>query len=250
VHLADGILTHAPVAVTANALGFASVALAARHLKRSAATSTAWVGTMAAFVLALQAINVPLVPGASAHALGAGLLALTLGPARAIIALSAVLLVQALLFADGGITALGINAFNIAVLPVLCIELCRGVLGNTARTLPYAAFAGTALGSAAGAACLAATLVLGAQAHTQLTFGWLVGVQSLSGIVEGVLTAMAVRELQRRAPALLYRGTTESPWSSRTIAVAAVAMTLALVLVPFASSHPDALEVVLTHLER
>src|SRR5688572_11387882 len=105
MHLADGILSSVPLAVGLNAVGGLGLAAAVRRA-RVGAEQVAWTGTLAAFVLALQALNLPVLPGASAHAIGAGLLVLAVGPARAIVALFAVLVVQALLFADGGLTVL------------------------------------------------------------------------------------------------------------------------------------------------
>ncbi len=245
MHLADGIVSDFPVAAAVSAVGAAGAVWAARRAANAPGPSAAWTGTLAAFVLAAQAINVPLVPGASAHVIGAGLLTLVLGPARAIVALVAVLLTQALLLADGGVTTLGINVLNIAVLPVLSVELCRRFFGE--RKLGRAAVVGTTLGNLAGAVALSVVLVLGAGAHPGATLGFLVGVQTLSGLVEGILTALAVRQLQARAPALLQHRTTQ-PESRRGLTWAAVAVGVAVLLVPLASSTPDALEVVLAHM--
>jgi len=210
------------------------------------------MGTLGAFALAIQALNVPLVPGASAHAIGAGLLAIALGPARAIVALVAVLVVQALLFADGGITVLGINALNLAVLPVLLVHGTRRLL-EPRLGLAVATTIGTVLGSVAGAISLSGALILGAAAPVAITLGWLVGVQALSGLAEGVLTAMAVRKLAGRAPALVSTPTarTETPAGApvgRGIAWTALAIGLTLALLPLASSQPDALEAVIEQL--
>jgi cobalt/nickel transport system permease protein len=241
VHLADGILDPA-VLVGGNALGLA-VGAATLRRGRSPARSAAWTGTLAAFVLAAQALNVPLVPGASAHVIGAGLLTLTLGARSAALALSAVVVVQALLFADGGVTALGINALHVALLPVLVTSYVARALGP--RRLELAAVLGTALGSAAAASSLALMLTLGAGVAPKVAFGWLVGLQTLAGLIEGGLTALAVRQLRARAPGLL-QPSGERPEASRAqrqaLAWAALALALVVVLLPLASRAPDALE--------
>jgi cobalt/nickel transport system permease protein len=258
VHLADGIVSPAPLMLGLNLAGAVAVAVALRSVFSGSSRAVAWTGTLAGFVLAAQALNVPLVPGASAHVVGTGLLALALGPGRAIIALTAVLLVQALLLADGGITVLGVNVIHLAVLPALAVHALRRLLGESPRALVVAAVAGTALGNVLGAASLATLLVFEAGAPLLLGYGWLVGVQALAGILEGVLTALAVRSLIGRAPGLL-RAQSCGPrpldvdveghtGSRRGLRLAAVAVLAALALLPFASSTPDALEVVLEHL--
>lgn len=250
MHLADGILTNPAVLLGLDVAGGAGFVLAARRALVGSARDVAWTGTLGAFALAIQALNVPLVPGASAHAIGAGLLAVALGPARAILALGAVLLVQALLLADGGITALGINLLNLAVLPVLVVHAARLVL-EPRLGLPVAAAIGTAAGTVIGGASLAAALVLGADAPLGLTFGFLVGVQAVAGCIEGVLTALAVRHLRGRAPALVSRDVTSSApahaW--RSVAWAALAVGIAVALLPLASRQPDALESVLQRIQ-
>ena len=249
MHLADGILADPAVLLGLNVAGGAGLVLAARRQANDSARDIAWTGTLGAFALALQALNVPLVPGASAHAVGAGLLTLALGPARAVVALTAVLVVQSLLLADGGVTVLGINILNLAVLPVLVMHACRTLL--SARIgLPATAAIGTALGAIVGASSLALTLVLGARAPAGLTFGFLVGVQALAGVVEGLLTAAAVRHLMGRAPALLVRTepAERSPVAFRGLLWTAVALGVTVALLPLASSQPDALEAVLERL--
>jgi len=254
VHLADGILRATPLVVGLDVLGAAALGIALERSLCDRARYAAWTGTLAAFVLAAQALNLPLLPGASAHVVGAALLTLALGPARAIVALSAVLVVQALLLADGGVTVLGINLLNLAVLPALATELARRLCGESARGRVVAAVAGTLLGNVAGACSLAATLVAGAGAPAKLTFGWLVGVQAVAGLAEGILTALVVKHLLGRAPALLGAPAMQMPralddeplprartrW--RALAIAIVA---AIALVPLASATPDALELVL-----
>lgn len=254
MHLADGIVSNAPLLVGLDLVGAAGVSVAVTRSVARDARRVAWTGTLAAFVLAAQAINVPMVPGASAHVIGAGLLALALGPSEAIVAMTAVLLVQALLFGDGGITTLGLNVLDMAVLPVLVVHGLRRLLGESKRALTWTAFTGTLVGTMAGAAVLSTTLVFGAGAPARMTFAWIVGVQGIAGLIEGVLAAIAVRHLMGRAPGLLARRAeapldrTATRESQRGLVWAAVAIAVALVLLPLASTQPDALEVVVQHL--
>ncbi len=256
MHLADGIVTNGPLLVGLDLAGALGVGVALTRSVTRDSRRVAWTGTLAAFVLAAQAINVPMVPGASAHVIGAGLLALALGPSEAIVAMTAVLIVQALMFGDGGITTLGLNVLDMAVLPVLIVHGLRQLFGETKRGLTLTAFTGTVVGTMAGAALLSTTLVLGAGAPARVTFSWIVGVQGIAGLIEGVLAAVAVRHLMGRAPALVTRSTSgpallhsePARESRRGLVWAVVAIAVALVLLPLASSTPDALQVVVQRL--
>ncbi len=255
MHLADGLLTQPAVSVSANLVGMAGLGVALHRIGALPSARLPWAGTLGAFVLAAQAINLPLAPGVSAHAIGASLVTLLLGPALAIAVLSAVLLVQALLFADGGLTVIGINVLNIAVIPVLSMAIAGRVFG---RGSAAGAVLGTAVGSVLAATSLSGLLVVGAGAPAAITVPWLVGVQAVAGVVEGCVTWLAVRALRRQASHLLA----ERPIASRTLddevdallrprAAArwgTIAVCLLLALLPLASNSPDALEVVVRRL--
>ncbi|MFO0569493.1 MAG: energy-coupling factor ABC transporter permease [Polyangiaceae bacterium] len=252
MHLPDGILTSPALWAAGNVAGGAASVALVRRVNPSA-RGVAFSGTLAAFVLAAQALNVPLLPGASAHVIGAGLLTLVLGPARAVLALLAVVVVQAFFFADGGLTVLGVNALHIAVLPVLAVHASQRLFG--ARAPNAALVLGTFAGNVLSALSLATLLVFGAHVPPKLAFGWLVGVQALAGLVEGALTAMARGNLVRLAPGLFAARAARAqlpeplddlaPRSAPPGSAwvwAAVALTIAWALLPFASRAPDALE--------
>jgi len=249
VHLADGILSDPRVLVGLDLVGGGGLVIAARRAGAEAGRDVAWTGLFGAFLLAAQAVNVPLLPGTSAHAIGAGLVTLTLGPARAVVTLGAVLFIQALLLGDGGLTVLGVNLLNLALLPAFAVELAARVFGRQGRGLAVTAVLGTLLGNVAGATALASALVLGAGASAKLTFPWLVGAQALAGLAEGVLTAIAVREIERRTPRLLFGGRTQGVRApGAAIAWAAIAVGALTAAIPLASSAPDALERLLPEL--
>lgn len=259
MHLADGVVNFTAQVVAANVLGVASAGLALQRAQRSLRSGVLWTGTLAAFVLVAQAVNLPLFGGASSHVIGAGLLTLAVGPALAIAALSAVLLVQALLFGDGGLTVLGINLLNIAVLPALTMAVARRLFGASRAGLRAAAVLGTAAGHALGALGLSLILIHAAAAPPKLTLGWLVGLQSVSGLLEGLLTALAVDWLRGRAPALLVaQGTRQSLDHDARLAApvrgglgwALLVIAATALLLPLASSQPDALERVVSGLGR
>jgi cobalt/nickel transport system permease protein len=247
MHLADGIVTSPTLLVGVNLVGAGAIAVAARRVDMDDGRRVAWAGMLAGFLLAAQAVNVPLLPGTSAHVIGTSLVTLAVGPALGIVAVAAVLLVQAFAFGDGGITVVGANVLTMAVIPALSVACAARVFGVRGRGLVLTAVFGTLLGSTLGAAALAALLVFGAGGAANIAFPWLVGVQALAAVAEGILTAMAIGGLPSnhglRQPS---REKTESEGSA--LAWAAIAIGIAVLLVPFASKAPDALERVIPRL--
>jgi len=109
MHVPDGFLD-APTSVAAGALALAGVAVSLRGARRELEEAAApMAGLVAAFVFAAQMLNFPVVAGTSGLLLGGALAAILVGPYTAVLCLSVVLLVQGLVFADGGLSALGIN---------------------------------------------------------------------------------------------------------------------------------------------
>src|SRR3982751_527568 len=115
MHIPDNFLS-TPVWASLDAVALPSIALVSRRAQRQVETSNiALLGVMGAFVFAAQMINFPVGIGTSGHLVGAALLAITLGPAPATVVMTAILAIQALVFQDGGILALGANIANMAV---------------------------------------------------------------------------------------------------------------------------------------
>ncbi len=115
MHIPDGYLspqTYIPL----YGASFAFWAVALRKIKRElSAKSLPYMAMAAAFSFLLQMFNIPIPGGTAGHAVGAGIIAVLLGPWTAVIAVSMVLIIQAMVFGDGGITAIGANCFNMAV---------------------------------------------------------------------------------------------------------------------------------------
>src|SRR5690349_21815885 len=122
------------------------------------------LGVTAAFVFAAQMLNFPVAGGTSGHFMGAALAAILLGPWLACLVLAVVLGVQALLFADGGITALGANVLNMGVIGALIVGGlmvgARRVFGDGRQTILVVSAVGAWLAVMAGAAATAAQLAL------------------------------------------------------------------------------------------
>src|SRR5688572_28792099 len=119
MHVPDGFID-VPVSVAAGAVAAAGVAAGlrgARHELDDRAAPLA--GLVAAFVFAVQMLNFPVGAGTSGHLLGGALAAILVGPYTGVLCISVVLLMQCVFFADGGVTALGINVLIMGVVTVL-----------------------------------------------------------------------------------------------------------------------------------
>lgn len=118
MHIPDGFID-LPTSIAFTAVSTAAVGVALNKAKSELSEKTApLAGLTAVFIFAVQMLNFPVAAGTSGHLLGGALAAVLVGPWVATLALTIVLLLQALLFADGGLTALGLNVFNISILAV------------------------------------------------------------------------------------------------------------------------------------
>ena len=116
MHMSDGLL-NAPVSVAFLVIAAAGVGFALIKARADLDDRTApMAGLVATFIFAVQMINFPILPGASGHLLGGALAAILVGPYVGALCVTIVLVVQALLFADGGLTALGANVTNMALI--------------------------------------------------------------------------------------------------------------------------------------
>jgi cobalt/nickel transport system permease protein len=133
VHVPDGFLD-APTSVATGAVAAGAVAIALRGARRELDERAApLAGLTAAFVFAVQMMNFPVGAGTSGHLIGGALTAVLVGPWTAVLCMTVVLLVQAVLFADGGLTALGTN---VTLMAVVAVGLAYGVFRVLAAVLP------------------------------------------------------------------------------------------------------------------
>lgn len=242
MHIPDGILA-TPVWLTLNGVSAAGVAWLARQAQRQTPESRIpLLGVMSAFVFAAQMINFPVGLGTSGHLLGAALLAITLGPAAAALAMTAILILQALVFQDGGVLALGANVFNMALAGVLA---GYGVYAATVRTRWRSAgiVAAGWVSVLVSAALAVSELVLsGVRPPTGVVWAAF-GLFLINGCIEGAATLAVVRGLERIGP-----GFVEPQTEVRKpvfVAMGAAAVGLAAGGVFLASEAPDVLEDVL-----
>src|SRR5688572_22565488 len=143
MHIPDGFID-GPVALLAGVVAVAGVALCLRTTSRTLdERQIPVVGLVAAFVFAAQMLNFPVANGTSGHLLGAVLAAVLVGPAAGALAVTVVLVVQALLFADGGLSALGLNVVNMALVGAFggyaVFALLKRLFGRSASGVTLAA---------------------------------------------------------------------------------------------------------------
>jgi cobalt/nickel transport system permease protein len=207
LHIPDGFLSPG-VAAAAALLAVAAVARALRVADADLdEAKVPLLGVVAAFVFAAQMLNFPVAGGTSGHFLGATLAAVLLGPWLACLVMAVVLAVQALAFADGGITALGANVLNMGVLGAL---LAGFLVAGAMRLLPHtrAAFLG-AVGAVAwlavmlGAAATSIELAASDTVPLGTVLPAMLGVHALIGVGEAVITAAAVGAVLSARPDLV-----------------------------------------------
>ena len=238
MHIPDGFLS-TPVWATLDVVSAPAVAWVARRAQRDTQDHRIpLLGVMGAFVFAAQMVNFPVGPGTSGHLVGGALLTVVLGPAAASLVLTAILVLQALIFQDGGVLALGANVFNMALAGVAAAYLSYRIWGQASRSV--AIFAAGAL-SVMTSACLALGQLL--ISGVPMTGGVLwasLGLFLVSALMEGAITVAAVRAIERLNPAWVSG---PQPASSRTLAgVALAALILVVVGTLIASVAPDGIQ--------
>lgn len=236
MHIPDGFLSP-PVWAAFDVLSIPAVGLMARRAQRHMEDGKIpMLGVMGAFVFAAQMINFPVGAGTSGHLVGGTLLAIALGPSTAALVMTAILVIQAFVFQDGGIVALGANIFNMALAGVLAGYLPYRIWGN-GRARWRAIFAGGVLSVFIGA-CLALSELRVSGVPMPGHLLWVsLGLFLVSGLVEGAITVAAVRAIERLNPSRI-RGAQEP--GSRTLGIASIAaVVMAAVGILVASAAPD-----------
>jgi cobalt/nickel transport system permease protein len=263
MHIPDGFLDP-KTAVATGALAAAGVGLALHVTRRTLPPSRIpLIGVAAAFVFAAQMLNFPVAGGTSGHLIGAVLAAVLLGPSAAVLAMTSVLTLQCFLFADGGVTALGANLFNMAVLaPTVgygTYRLTARAMGGTLRArLVGTAFAAWLSTTVAAVAC-AGELAFSGVVPWAAAFPAMTGVHMLIGAGEAAITTFVVAAVARSRPELLLTPAPAEPdaggrprngmrYREAASYGLLVSLGLAAFVAPFASPWPDGLERVLQAL--
>jgi cobalt/nickel transport system permease protein len=213
VHIPDGFI-NAPASLAAGAAAAGGVGVSLRRAAQTLQDRQApLAGLVAAYIFAVQMLNFPVAAGTSGHLLGGAMAAILVGPWAGALCVAVVLLVQGLLFADGGLSALGLNIVNMSLVTAwggyAVFALLRRALPATRASVTAAA------GVAAGTSVVLASLAFvveyavggngGAPVGTVLAA--MVGVHTLIGIGEGVITALTVGLVLGVRPDLVHGAT-------------------------------------------
>ncbi|MER7961733.1 energy-coupling factor ABC transporter permease [Streptomyces ardesiacus] len=210
MHVPDGFI-NAPTSAVTGVVAAGAIAVSLRGARRELDERTApLAGLVAAFIFAVQMLNFPVAAGTSGHLLGGALAAILVGPCTGVLCVSVVLLMQGILFADGGLTALGVNITDMAIVTtVVAYALFRGlvkVLPRTRRSVTVASFVAALV--SVPAAALAFTLLYWIGGTTDVAIGKvataMIGVHVLIGIGEAVITALTVGAVVAVRPDLVY----------------------------------------------
>lgn len=228
MHIPDSMLAGhvGPVTFAVGASGVTAAVLSA--VKTCERPSSGWFASVSAFILAAQMFNYPVASGTSGHLLGGTLAVLLLGVPFGILSMALVLITQCFLFSDGGVSALGANIVNMALIPALLTGmLCKARSG----VVRVGMVSGVSVLLAA-LACSAEIAFSGKSSPGQVA-GAMLGAHVRPAVMEGLMTALLFQAI--RLPVSGFRGVPRS--------AALAALTAALILLsPWMSSWPDGFE--------
>jgi cobalt/nickel transport system permease protein len=247
LHIPDGFLS-VPVSIVGWILAVIIIGFTLRQTREHLGErQIPVVGVLAAFIFAAQAINFPVAGGTSGHMLGGALAAIVLGPWSAVLVMTAVIGLQALLFQDGGLLVMGWNIVNMGVLTILTGSLVYRLLNNWFGRNRTSLIVGSAVGAwlSVQIAAVATAVELAASGTTPLNIGLpaMICVHALIGLGEAGITVGALLLIYRTRPDLLKIG--ESAPGHSSARWAGVGLALAVVIAVFsaaASASPDGLE--------
>jgi len=258
MHAPDGFLNTGTAIVTAG-ISAGTLGVALRQLKHTVTEKVIpLAGIVAAFVFAAQMFNFPVAAGTTGHLMGGALAAILLGPHLGVIVVAVVIIVQAVFFADGGLTALGYNILNMAIVPAYggwaAYTIFRTWLPKTSGGVIGATALAAWLSVVLSAAAFSLQWLFGATAEIPFTtvFGAMVGVHALIGIGEALISAFAVGAVLVSRPDLVYGARDldrsqldrESKVPMRTFLIGGLlaALVFAAIVSQFAVDNPDGLE--------
>lgn len=266
LHAPDGFfslpVSAAGYAIAAAAIGFAIY----RSNQRLNERVVPMMGVMAAFIFAAQMLNFPVAGGTSGHLIGGALAAIILGPWAAILVLTAVVGLQALLFQDGGLLVMGVNLLNMSIVSVLAgygtYWVSQRLGGSGVASLTAGGFAAAWVSVVASSATTAVALSLSGTSPLAVALPAILGFHMLIGIGEGLITVFALSFIRQARPQLLGAGARPNAGDDAAadaannadrrgratlrgarLWAAGYVIAIALVmLAPFASGSPDGLE--------
>ena len=250
MHVPDGFMNVTMSAAT-GVISFGTLWAYIRSAKDLIADKfIALTGMMSALIFVLQMINFPVAAGTSGHLLGGALAVIVLGPRLGLICLSVVVIIQSLLFADGGLSALGVNVLNMAIVTtttswfivkywikfigknktsIVTVSVLAGIL-----SVVFSSIAFTIQYAIGGTISIPVGTVLIAMVTTHL----------IIGLGEGIITALIITLLMRVRPDLVYAFDRNDKNTTRVsfYGLFIILILLLSLVTPFASSSPDGLE--------
>ena len=250
MHVPDGFI-NAPVSAVAGLISISSIWTATKAANRFLADKLiAIAGMMSALIFVLQMINFPIAAGTSGHLLGGTLAVIVLGPSLGILCVSIVVILQALLFADGGLSALGINILNIAIITGLIgwlvISNWKKIFGDNSSSIIIGSFIAGVISVIMSSIAFVIEYFFGGTISVDIgsVFFAMVSSHFFIGIGEGIITALIVSLLLRVRPDMLYISREKEPRSSffSILGLLVLIIFSAVLITPLASSSPDGLE--------
>ncbi|GIM90330.1 energy-coupling factor ABC transporter permease [Paractinoplanes toevensis] len=206
MHIANGIV-NGPVSAIFAVFAVAALAYCVRRGRADLDERLApMAGLVAAFIFAVQMLNFQVLPGVSGHLLGGTLAVILVGPWVGALCVSTVLIVQCLLFADGGLTALGLNITNMALLGTAAGYLLVVGLLKVFKNLGATALIASVVSVVVASQGFVLEYALGGTTSLSLSTiaGTMAGVHVLIGIGEGLIAATTVATVARVRPDLVY----------------------------------------------
>jgi cobalt/nickel transport system permease protein len=256
MHISNGII-NGPVSLAYAVVAAILLAVCLQRSRQDLSDRLApMAGLVAAFIFAAQMLNFPVLAGVSGHLMGGALAAALVGPWVGALCVSVVLIVQAIVFSDGGVLALGLNISNMALLGTalgyLVIVGMLKILPRTAFGVGAAVFVASVISVVLSSQGFVLQYALGGSTPLDLSYGtisgYLAGVHALIGVGEGVIAALAVVAVAKVRPDLVYalRGerldTEKRSVKPVLVGGAIVALILAGGVSYFASGSPDGLD--------
>jgi cobalt/nickel transport system permease protein len=245
MHIPDGFLS-VYVSLALWALSIVGVGYALRRVGRDLGErQVPMMGVLAAAIFAAQMLNFAVAGGTSGHLIGAAFATILLGPWAGVLVLTCVVSVQALIFQDGGLLALGANMFNMSIVGVSVAYMAYRTVQKLAGWRRWGLYAGGFIAAwlsvEVSALAAALQLALSGTSPANVAVPAMAGIHALIGIGEGLITTGALAFVSAARRDLLKGG--EAQPAGSVVWVFGLLVALGLVVAsPLASSHPDGLE--------
>ena len=254
MHVPDGFI-NAQVSAASGVISLGTLWAYVRSAKNLVADKLiALTGMMSALIFVLQMINFPIAAGTSGHLLGGALAVIvlgpSLGPSLGVICISIVVVIQSLLFADGGLSALGVNVLNMAIVTSLTgwlsITFWKKVFGDTRVSLISGSVVAGLLSVVFSSIAFVLEYAIGGTVSVPLgsVLVAMISTHLFIGLGEGIITALIVSLLLRVRSDLVYVNSNKNNSNNLSTSYGVfILLILSLTLItPYASSSPDGLE--------